>query len=213
VFKPVLSSQASRSRRSAANSACTEQHQRGGAQPGRARAAPPGRATGRTTGEPAGADRAGAARKGVLRPRLVEGQPVGDGAAEPRTAGGHEAWPRTPCRRSTRSSTPGGRRPAPPLTTAAPGIPGTAFRRCPRVPGSSPEFICAAQAAYGTTANGSGPARKGCDGGQDAGQEPPPRPASIRGMSRCRHAQGVDWPRGRQRQNWVSCSARALPWS
>jgi hypothetical protein len=39
------------------------------------------------------------------------------------------------------------------------------------------------------------------------------RPSAIRGMSRCRHAYRVDWFRGRQRQNWVSCSARALPWS
>jgi hypothetical protein len=31
-------------------------------------------------------------------------------------------------------------------------------------------------------------------------------------MSRCRHAWRVDWFRGRQRQNSVSCSARALPW-
>jgi hypothetical protein len=40
-----------------------------------------------------------------------------------------------------------------------------------------------------------------------------PRPSAIRGMSRCRHAYRVDWFRRRQRQNSVSCSARALPWS
>jgi hypothetical protein len=39
------------------------------------------------------------------------------------------------------------------------------------------------------------------------------RPSAIRGMSRCRHAYSVDWVRGRQRQNSVSCSARALPCS
>ena len=39
------------------------------------------------------------------------------------------------------------------------------------------------------------------------------RPSAIRGMSRCRHAYRVDWFRGRQRQNSVSCSARALPCS
>src|ERR1019366_10250495 len=38
-------------------------------------------------------------------------------------------------------------------------------------------------------------------------------PIGLRGMSRCRHAYRVDWFRGRQGQNSVSCSARALPWS
>ena len=38
------------------------------------------------------------------------------------------------------------------------------------------------------------------------------RLSAIRGMSRCRHAYRVDWFRRRQRQNSVSCSARALPW-
>jgi ABC-2 type transport system ATP-binding protein len=37
-------------------------------------------------------------------------------------------------------------------------------------------------------------------------------PIGLRGMSRCRHAYRVDWFRGRQRQNSVSCSASALPW-
>jgi len=39
-----------------------------------------------------------------------------------------------------------------------------------------------------------------------------PRPSAIRDMSRCRHAYRVDWFRRRQRQNSLSCSARALPW-
>ena len=38
------------------------------------------------------------------------------------------------------------------------------------------------------------------------------RPSAIRGMSRCRHAYRADWFRMRQRQNSVSCPARALPW-
>ena len=35
----------------------------------------------------------------------------------------------------------------------------------------------------------------------------------IRDVSSCLHAYRVDWFRKRQRQNSVSCSARALPWS